>query len=799
MRISTRLRIITGVTIAALAILIPILVWTFVEFKNAKDDDALADAIHDNYFERASFRDQYFLHREDRLREQWIKSTHETERLVTQAKAQFRQANDQQVLDRFSRSLESTAQLFDRIVENTQTIKTAGANKVVYEEFDRRLYNQLLLTATDVRMAITTLQSSAEGRVREHYQQLAITTVLFSLVLALLVILVAHQMDRLIRGRLLPLHAGVELVAQGNLGYRIEINGPDEFSELAFAINSMTGKLQELTNNLEQKVVERTESLQESEARFRHLFEKNKSVMLLIEPTNGAIIEANQAAVTYYGYQQQHLVSMNISEINTLSPDEVALERQHALHEERNYFYFRHRLATGEVRDVEVYSTPVDVSGVPLLFSIIHDISRRKQAEFEIRDLNASLEERVRQRTAELEATNQQLTQARILADAANVAKSVFLANMSHELRTPMNGVMGMVDLALTRAIDPKQIDWLKKSKGAAKHLLDVINDILDISKIESDRMTLEQKDFSLSQAIDNVISMQDAAAIVKGLRLSHEIDAALPDIFCGDVMRLKQILINLVGNAIKFSDHGQITVRARAVEKTNTGVLLRIDVTDQGIGISPEQQRRLFHAFTQADDSMTRKYGGTGLGLVIAKNFAMLMGGDAGVESTPGVGSTFWFTARLSTKDVPAVVTKPAAISSDATIIKERYFAHRILVVDDEPINREIAQMQLEGVDLIVDTAEDGAEAVAMARTGVYQAIFMDMQMPNVNGLEATRQIRLLSGCRDIPIIAMTANVFDEDRAQCIAAGMNDFLTKPFTPEELFATLLRALNRDNF
>jgi CheY-like chemotaxis protein len=263
--------------------------------------------------------------------------------------------------------------------------------------------------------------------------------------------------------------------------------------------------------------------------------------------------------------------------------------------------------------------------------------------------------------------------------------------------------------------------------------------------------------------------------------------------------MRLKQILINLVGNAIKFSDHGQITVRARAVEKTNTGVLLRIDVTDQGIGISPEQQRRLFHAFTQADDSMTRKYGGTGLGLVIAKNFAMLMGGDAGVESTPGVGSTFWFTARLSTKDVPAVVTKPAAISSDATIIKERYFAHRILVVDDEPINREIAQMQLEGVDLIVDTAEDGAEAVAMARTGVYQAIFMDMQMPNVNGLEATRQIRLLSGCRDIPIIAMTANVFDEDRAQCIAAGMNDFLTKPFTPEELFATLLRALNRDNF
>jgi CheY-like chemotaxis protein len=195
----------------------------------------------------------------------------------------------------------------------------------------------------------------------------------------------------------------------------------------------------------------------------------------------------------------------------------------------------------------------------------------------------------------------------------------------------------------------------------------------------------------------------------------------------------------------------------------------------------------------------MTRKYGGTGLGLIISKRMALLMGGDAGVESTEGVGSTFWFTVKLAVKEVPAVEPESSGICSDAAIIQQRYFAHRILVVDDEPINREVAKTQLEALDLIVDSAEDGVEAVAMARTGLYAAIFMDMQMPNVNGLDATRQIRQLPDYEFVPIIAMTANVFDEDKAQCLAAGMSDFLTKPFTPNELFGTLLRSLERGDF
>jgi signal transduction histidine kinase/CheY-like chemotaxis protein len=415
---------------------------------------------------------------------------------------------------------------------------------------------------------------------------------------------------------------------------------------------------------------------------------------------------------------------------------------------------------------------------------------RRDLANTELESYKDHLEHLVDERTAALSL-------AKEAAETANRAKSTFLANMSHELRTPMNVIMGFTGLALRRAEDPRLIDQLGKIDNASRHLLAVINDILDISKIEADRLSLEVCDFNLGEVLENLASLMGYKAGGKGLKLCIDVSPELTRLVLrGDPLRLGQILLNYTANAIKFTEQGSVTVRIRAVEDTPDAVMLCFEVMDTGIGIATEDQGRLFATFEQADGSMTRKYGGTGLGLAISKRLARLMGGEVGVESQPGAGSTFWFTARLGKAGELARSSVPTSATDSAEARLLATFAGtRILLAEDEPINQEVSCGLLEGTGLVVDLAEDGLQALELARRNTYALILMDMQMPNLNGVDATRAIRALPGYAETPILAMTANAFVEDRQVCIDAGMNDHIGKPVDPEKLFETLFRWLS----
>ena len=507
-------------------------------------------------------------------------------------------------------------------------------------------------------------------------------------------------------------------------------------------------------------------------------------VGLGIYKATGECVLANDAYAALVGASRTQLEAQNFFHIEAWKRTGMLDACLRTLSEQQEVFYEIHTQSSfGREAWARCHLLPIQLSGEAHLLIQFVDLSQIKHAEAELKRYRLQLEDLVKERT-------EQLATAMRAAEQASIAKSAFLANMSHEIRTPLNAILGMSALVRRDGATPGQASRLDKLDAAGRHLLGLINQILDLSKVEAERLDFDVVVLEPRRLLEDVVDMIAGAAAEKGLVLLAQCDA--DQYLCGDVMRLTQAMANLANNAVKFTQTGTVAMRLSAVPDELGMALLRFEVQDEGIGIAPQVLEKLFQPFVQADSSISRDYGGTGLGLALTRRLAQAMGGEAGATSTLGVGSTFWFTARLKLAAPGQAVATPVGNKAAPMPRAPAQGPFRILLVEDEPFNREIAMEFLSDSSAEVDVAENGLVAVEKATQTRYDLILMDMQMPVMDGLEATRRIRALPHGGTVPILALTANAYSEDRLRCIDAGMDDFLPKPMSA----ATLLSLMDK---
>ncbi|MCP3962691.1 MAG: response regulator [bacterium] len=513
--------------------------------------------------------------------------------------------------------------------------------------------------------------------------------------------------------------------------------------------------------------------------RYRSLVQAAPDMIFSLAVEDGSITSLNPAFERLTGWAVEAWINKPFTSLS--HPDDVpraiANIHQVILGESIPPFELRILTKSGENRSAEFIVTPHrdEKRVVRFILGIARDITDRKRAE---QDMQAAKE----------------------AAETASEAKSEFLANMSHEIRTPMNGFLGMTGLLLETQLDSKQRDFVETIRSSGETLLTLINDILDFSKIESGKLELENHPFDLKACVTGSLDLLRAKAREKSLELATDFLADCPHALVGDVTRVRQILVNLLGNSIKFTSEGGVTVRVRTRATSSTFHELRISVQDTGVGIPADRVDRIFESFSQADASTTRKFGGTGLGLTISKHLAELMGGKIWVESEVGKGSTFHFTVqtRLPLEDEKLQLER----SGRQRLVDHdlgRRLPLRILVADDNVINQKVAHLLLENMGYRADLAADGLEVLAALDRQRYDVVLMDVQMPELDGLETTRRIREERDPEEAPkIIAVTAGAMRGDREKCLAAGMNDYVSKPVQADELQAALLRVMGDES-